>query len=85
MLNVPPTGKVIRRRGHGLKSYSRLTESGSELETPGFKASGPVVILWSITIVYLFVCLFCCFTSQVNSYGHSGTVSSANHFFSVQA
>ena len=28
-----------------------------------------------------FVCLFCCFTSQVNSYGHGGTVSSPNHFF----
>ena len=27
----------------------------------------------------LFVCLFCCFTSQVNSYGHCGTVSSLNH------
>ena len=23
----------------------------------------------------IFVCLFCCFTSQVNSYGHGGTVS----------
>ena len=31
---------------------------------------------------YLFVCLFCCFTSQVNSYGHCGTVSSPNHTFS---
>ena len=30
-----------------------------------------------------FVCLFvCCFTSQVNSYGHCGTVSSPNHTFS---
>ena len=28
-----------------------------------------------------FVCLFCCFTSQVNSYGHCGTVSSPNHTF----
>ena len=30
----------------------------------------------------LFVCLFCCFTSHVNSYGHCGTVSSPNHTFS---
>ena len=30
----------------------------------------------------LFVCLFCCFASQVNSYGHGGTVSSPNHTFS---
>ena len=29
-----------------------------------------------------FVCLFCCFTSQVNSYGHGGTVRSPNHNFS---
>ena len=27
------------------------------------------------------VCLFCCFTSQVNSYVHCGTVSSPNHTF----
>ena len=27
-------------------------------------------------------CLFCCFTSQVNSYGHGGTVSSPSHTFS---
>ena len=26
--------------------------------------------------------LFCCFTSQVNSYGHCGTVSSPRHTFS---
>ena len=31
---------------------------------------------------FLFVCLFCCFTSQVNSYGHGGTVSLSNHTFS---
>ena len=29
-----------------------------------------------------FVCLFCCFKSQSNSYGHGGTVSSPNHTFS---
>ena len=28
------------------------------------------------------ICLFCCFTSQVNSYGHGGTVSSPNHTLS---
>ena len=30
----------------------------------------------------LLVGWFCCFTSQVNSYGHCGTVSSPNHTFS---
>ena len=29
----------------------------------------------------LFVCSFCCFMSEVNSYGHGGTVSSPNHTF----
>ena len=29
----------------------------------------------------LHFCLFCCFTSQVNSYGHGVTVSSHNHTF----
>ena len=31
---------------------------------------------------YTLFCLFCCFTSQINSYGHCGTVSSPNHTFS---
>ena len=26
-------------------------------------------------------CMFCCFTSQVNSYGHDGAVSSPSHTF----
>ena len=28
------------------------------------------------------LCLFCCLTTQVNSYGRGGTVSSPNHTFS---
>ena len=34
------------------------------------------------TLANIFFCLFCCFTSHVNSYGHGGTVSSPNHIFS---
>ena len=34
------------------------------------------------SLLLQFVCLFGCFTSQVNSYGHGGTVSSPNHTFS---
>ena len=30
----------------------------------------------------ILICLLCCFTSQVNSYGHGETVSSPNHTFS---
>ena len=29
----------------------------------------------------MFVCLFCCFTSQVNRYGHGRMVSSPSHTF----
>ena len=39
-------------------------------------------IVWIQRNLSLFVCLFCRFTSQVNSYGHSGTVSSPSHTFS---
>ena len=35
-----------------------------------------------VVVVCLSFCLFCCFTPQVNSYGHCGTVSSPNHIFS---
>ena len=34
--------------------------------------------VWCLVVFFL----FCCFTSQVNSYGHCGTVSSSNHTFS---
>ena len=39
-------------------------------------------VMNAVIIDGLFVYLFCCFTSQVNSYGHCGTVSSPNHTFS---
>ena len=33
----------------------------------------PVVCHWGLGVHEVcFVCLFCCFTSQVNSYGHDG-------------
>ena len=41
-----------------------------------------VLNLTTLLIVWLCLCLFCCFTFQVNSYGHGGTVSSPNHTFS---
>ena len=50
-----------------------------------------VKVIWSVfkymkqtkyaDILILFVCLFCCFTSQVNSCGHGGKDSSPNHTF----
>ena len=40
------------------------------------------VMLFHLKTNYFCCCWFCCFTSQVNSYGHCGTVSSPNHTFS---
>ena len=49
-----------------------------------FDNGDPYVKFESVRVIneFLFVCLFCWFTSQVNSYGHGGTVSSPNHTFS---
>ena len=38
----------------------------------------------AISCLFVF-CLFCCFTSQVNNYGHGEAVSSPNHTFPVEA
>ena len=40
VFSVPPTAKVIWRRGHGLVSSDRLVKSGIEPTTPVYKASG---------------------------------------------
>ena len=39
-------------------------------------------LLVSVQKQHVLFRLFCCFTSQVNSYGHGGKVSSPNHTFS---
>ena len=39
------------------------------------------LIFWQNVFKLRIFCLFCCFTSQVNSYGHGGTVSSSNNTF----
>ena len=48
---------------------------------PKYWHTSLTIIILSLEKGALFVCLFCCFTSQVNSYGHGGTVGSPNHFF----
>ena len=40
-----------------------------------------VLLCFIYTTVFCLDCLFCCFTSQVNSYGHGGTVISPNYTF----
>ena len=49
---------------------------------PIWVSSSQKRVTGSYSLPCLFVCLFCCFTSQVNSYGHCGTVSSPNPTFS---
>ena len=41
------------------------------------------LVLLNVNFVsmHILVCLFCCFTSQVNSFGHGWTVSSPYHTF----
>ena len=61
-------------------SHLKMTMKGSSPEFPleddneRFKSRIPT---WRGLVGW-----FCCFTSQVNSYGHCGTVSSPNHTFS---
>ena len=52
-----------------------------------YEVAGPYAVYTTgaSTALQYFCCLFCCFTSQVNSYGHGGRVSSSNHTFSGQA
>ena len=55
----------------------------SETDTPAGKYRLNNVVSTGVCLLgCLFVCLFCFFTSKVNSYGHGGTVSSPNHTFS---
>ena len=57
---------------HGIEKYA------CSMVWSGMFWSGEV---WSGKLFVCFVCLFCCFMSQANSYGHGGTVSSPNHTF----
>ena len=68
-------GLMCLAQGHNAVSPVRL-----EPATLGSRVKHSTTVLHKHKII-LFVC-FCCFTSQVNSYGHCGTVSSLNHTFS---
>ena len=59
----------------------KVTTSQLDIINESQKVRGPRGInKQTRTKVFLFV-LFCCLTSQVNSNGHGGTVSSPNHTF----
>ena len=57
-----------------------LSWSKNSLWSKGLKNNCPESAIY-IAQKSSLICLFCCITSQVNSYGHGGTVSSYNHFF----
>ena len=50
----------------------------------GSAANFVLAAIFVLAEIFVF-CLFCCFTSQVNNYGHGETVSSPNHTFPGQA
>ena len=41
-----------------------------------------ILMRYKVVLIRYCFCFFCCFTSQVNSYGHCGMVSSPSHTFS---
>ena len=62
-------------------TYCAVREVGLIFEEITTFGSDQYVSLTHVCISISFV-LFCCFTSQVNSYAHGGMVSSPNHTFS---
>ena len=68
----------------GMEMHSFVDVLGMEMHTSTSMRVSLLVLEGGGEWVWmdLFVCLFCCFTSQVNSYGHGVTVSSPNHTFS---
>ena len=50
----------------------------------GSAANFVLAAIFVLAEIFVF-CLFCCFTSQVNNYGHGETVSSPNDSFPGQA
>ena len=73
-----------------LNTFQNLTQNLDEsledwadrLLTLGDKAFRGLPETYADEQVVFAFCLFCCFTSQVNSFGHCETVSSPNHTFS---
>ena len=88
----PSTSPGSTGGGNGSSTHHHNLSTTTAMSFPPAIITEPVCqwILYSdikgsrfvITLFVLFVCLFCCFTSQVNSYGHGGTVSLPNHTFS---
>ena len=67
--------------------YERICLTFKELDivtrcfTTKLNSYLPTQLQTSWNMPYLDICLFCCFTSQVNIYGYGGTVSSPYHTF----
>ena len=82
----PLRSHFYERNGKNL--FWSIKNSGeilNKLKSKGFLASSLstydfFVLQECVIMLIFFLCvLFCCFTSQVNSHGHCGTVSSPNH------
>ena len=77
------TGKCLEKMGKPAKEYlsyyAKVRLSILPAHTT-YPISRPIIP--AIFCFKSIVCLFCCFTSQVNSYGHGGTVSSPSYTFS---
>ena len=80
-LSLEPAEVWPKKLFHDQSSRKYWIVSGSNSQ-PLDQLSNSLPTALRCPIFQWFVCLFCCFTSQVNSYGHGGTVSSPNHTFS---
>ena len=66
-----------------LGESARLAMQGTDRALGRISTWNQCHLCWSWSeMLAATICLFCCFTSQVNSYCHCGTVSSPNHTFS---
>ena len=79
----------LKIKSHNINSFCvrHNVELFKHISTSLSKFSGKMLCVVAVCNIFMttginLVCLFCCFTSQVNSYGHGGTVSSPNHTFS---
>ena len=65
-----------------LKTFVKSTVAFKQSDQSGLSFCHYIIHASSVCPMALLFCLICCFTSQVNSYGHGRAVSSPNYTFS---